>query len=79
MNRRTKAGIDLADSIIELCHIMYDKSRAKVVVRAIVDRLNERISEYDKSNINRMNIMDYIRREKGKWDTKKIRRRKGVE
>lgn len=36
----------MADSIIELCHMMYNHSTAKGVVEFCIKRLKERIVEY---------------------------------
>ena len=45
ITRRRKAGMQLADSIFELCQMMYNVQTAKGVILACVDRLNERLPE----------------------------------
>jgi len=45
--RRTSAGIQMADSLIEFVHLMYQKQTAKGVLISLISRLQERKSEFD--------------------------------
>lgn len=47
MSRGKKAGISMADSCMEWIHLMYNKSTAKRVLVALIERLQERLSEFD--------------------------------
>lgn len=46
MSRGRKAGIKLADSIIEMVHLMYQSKTANNLMDALIGQLNERRSEF---------------------------------
>lgn len=44
--RRTLAGKQMADSLIEWIHMMYQKQTARGVLKALIERLRERQGEF---------------------------------
>lgn len=42
------AGFDMAEAIIEFCHLMYQKDTATRVICAVRNRLNERSEEFER-------------------------------
>jgi diphthamide synthase subunit DPH2 len=44
--RRKRVGIQMADAIIEMVHLMYQTQTARVLLEAMIDRLRERIGEF---------------------------------
>lgn len=46
--KSTKAAIKKADSIIDSCHLFYNKAIATRYLKALIEKLQERISEFDK-------------------------------
>lgn len=48
MNKGEKAGHDLADAIIQFVHLFYQKDTATRVLKALVDRLTERKTEFSR-------------------------------
>jgi hypothetical protein len=45
--RRHWVGIQMADAIIEMVHLMYQKQTARGLLGALIDRLNERRKEFN--------------------------------
>lgn len=45
-SRGEKAGIDLADGIIEMVHLMYQSKTANRFLESLINRLNERKEEF---------------------------------
>ena len=45
--RGNSAGKGMADSLLEFIHLMYQKATARRVLRALIDRLNERLKEFN--------------------------------
>lgn len=45
--RRYRVGIQMADAIIEMIHLMYQKQTARGLLGALIDRLKERRKEFD--------------------------------
>ena len=48
LTRREKAGIQMADALIEFIHMMYQKDTAKSVLESLIKRLQERCCEFEK-------------------------------
>lgn len=46
MTRREKAGIQMADALVEFIHMMYQKNTAKGVILALIKKLEERKYEF---------------------------------
>jgi len=46
MTRRQQAGIQMADALLEWCHMMYNHQTAKGVINSVIQRLEERVGEY---------------------------------
>ncbi len=46
MKRKEKAGVMMADALIEFIHMMYNKSTARGVLNFLIMRLQERYSEF---------------------------------
>lgn len=46
MTRKKKAGYQMADALIEWCHMMYNHKTAQGIIRAVIERLQKRIVEY---------------------------------
>ncbi len=44
--RRQKAGIQMADALIEFIHMMYQKGTANGVLTSLIERLQERKKEF---------------------------------
>ena len=44
--RRQKAGIQMADALIEFIHMMYQKETATGVLTSLIERLQERKKEF---------------------------------
>ena len=45
--RRQKAGIQMADALLEFIHMMYQKGTARGVLAALIKRLTERMGEFE--------------------------------
>jgi len=43
-----QAGFDMADAIIDFCHLMYQKDTAQRVIEALCDRIRKRFPEFDR-------------------------------
>lgn len=43
-----KVGIQMANAIIDFCHLMYQKDTAKRVLEALIKRLKSRIGEFER-------------------------------
>ena len=46
MTRKEKAGIMMADSLIEWAHMMYNHNTAKGVITFVIKQLQKRLDEY---------------------------------
>lgn len=46
MTRRQQAGNQMADALIEWCHMMYNHQTAKGVINSVIQRLEKRVNEY---------------------------------
>lgn len=46
MTRREKAGIQMADALIEFIHMMYNVNTAQGVLSALINRLQKRYLEF---------------------------------
>ena len=46
MTRKEKAGIMMADSLIEWAHMMYNHNTAKGVIISVIKQLQKRLDEY---------------------------------
>jgi len=46
MTRKEKAGIMMADSLIEWAHMMYNHNTAKGVITSVIKQLQKRVDEY---------------------------------
>lgn len=46
--RAGKAGKKLADAILEMVHLMYQKNTARNFLRGLIRRLSSRLREFDK-------------------------------
>jgi hypothetical protein len=44
--RKEKAGIMMADSLIEWAHMMYNHNTAKGVITSVIKQLQKRLGEY---------------------------------
>jgi len=47
MTRSAETGINLANSIIGMVHLMYNKQTAKRVLKALIDRLSAQVYLFD--------------------------------
>ncbi len=45
--RRAKVGFQMADAIIEMVHMMYQKQTARVLLGSMIARLRQRLKEFD--------------------------------
>lgn len=45
--RRAKVGFQMADAIIEMVHMMYQKQTARVLLGSMIARLRRRLREFD--------------------------------
>jgi hypothetical protein len=45
--RRKRVGIQMADAIVEMVHLMYQTQTAKALLEAMIDRVRERIKEFE--------------------------------
>jgi len=46
MTRKEKAGVMMADSLIEWAHMMYNHNTAKGVIKSVINQLQKRLDEY---------------------------------
>lgn len=44
--RGKEAGIKMADALVEFIHMMYNKNTSLRVLRALINRLEERVVEF---------------------------------
>jgi len=44
---RKRVGIQMADAIVEMVHLMYQTQTAKALLEAMIDRVRERIKEFE--------------------------------
>ena len=47
-SRSRKAGLEMADALIEWVHLMYQKDTAKRILTALIKRLSERVEEFER-------------------------------
>ena len=47
MTRGEKAGVKMADALVEWVHMMYQKATARRVLCALIERLSRRMGEFD--------------------------------
>ena len=47
-SRSSKAGLAMADALIEWIHLMYQKDTARRILTALIKRLSVRIKEFER-------------------------------
>jgi hypothetical protein len=45
--RRKRVGTQMADAVVEMVHLMYQKQTARGLLGAMIARLRERLKEFD--------------------------------